>query len=290
MSMMQGRGQPAIVNNITHTFAGQARQYTDSEQGRAFDKDLEGDDDLAQPSSSSEDEADGPRSFFVQAQYAFNSTDNSSLSFAKDDVIEVLTQLPSGWWDGLLGLRRGWFPSNYVRRIEAWEAEAWFTKLAQEEEEEDEAFDPDDTRGADSLIEVEDDLEAGDEAEDVTLTTTSRAHPLSSRTKEADVPVNLPLDQGLKTGIIDSPLPDDSPTESGVMHDGLSLDQGTGSQLSRTSGERLSVGEVAAGKADEEVAEEEEVGNVEDFWVPSMTQDGQVRLLLESTTCTHKID
>ena len=288
--MMQDRGQPAIVNNVTRSFADQARQYPDSKQERAFDKDIEGDDDFAQPSSSSEDETDGPRSFFVQAQYAFSSTDNSSLSFAKDDVIEVLTQLPSGWWDGLLGLRRGWFPSNYVRRIEAWEAEAWFTKLAEEEEEEDEAFDPDDTRGADSLIEIEDDLEAEDEAEDVTLTTTSRAHPLSSRAKEADQPADLPLDQGIKPGIIDSPLPDDSPTESGAIHDGLSLYQGTGSQRSRGSGERQSLGEVAVGKADEEVAEEEEVGNVEDFWVPSMTQDGQVRLLFNIRAYTRNID
>ena len=280
--MMQDRRPPAIVNNVTHTLPGQARQF-DLQKVTPFDKDIERDDDLAQPSSSSEDEADGPRSFFVQAQYAFSSTDNSSLSFAKDDVIEVLTQLPSGWWDGLLGLRRGWFPSNYVRRIEAWEAEAWFTKLA-EDEVDDEAFDPEDTRGADSLLELEDNLEAGDEEEDVTLTTTSRAHPLSSRAKEADQTVNLPLDQGIKPGIVDSPLPDDSPTESGIMHDELSLDQGTGSPRSRRSGERLSTGQLATGNTDD-VAEEEEVGNVEDFWVPSMTQDGQVRLSFDIAIC-----
>lgn len=78
--------------------------------------------------------------FFVQAEYAFASTDPSALSFAEGDVIEVLTRLESGWWDGLLliapgaeqeadgssGSRRGWFPSNYVRVISDEETEAWF--------------------------------------------------------------------------------------------------------------------------------------------------------------------
>lgn len=87
--------------------------------------------------------------FFVQAEYAFASTDPSALSFSEGDVIEVLTRLESGWWDGLLllptdakdgaepdqaagGGRRGWFPSNYVRIISDEEAEAWFLKREEE--------------------------------------------------------------------------------------------------------------------------------------------------------------
>lgn len=38
-------------------------------------------------------------------------------------MIEVLTRLESGWWDGLLGDERGWFPSNYVTVISDEEAE-----------------------------------------------------------------------------------------------------------------------------------------------------------------------
>jgi son of sevenless len=57
--------------------------------------------------------------FFVQALYDYQSTDPSSLSFRKDDIIEVLTRLESGWWDGLLGDERGWFPSNYVTIVPA---------------------------------------------------------------------------------------------------------------------------------------------------------------------------
>lgn len=52
--------------------------------------------------------------FFVRAAYNYQSNDTSSLSFVIGDVIEVLTTLDSGWWDGLLGNDRGWFPSNHV--------------------------------------------------------------------------------------------------------------------------------------------------------------------------------
>ncbi|KAG8908432.1 hypothetical protein FRB99_006637 [Tulasnella sp. 403] len=61
--------------------------------------------------------------FFVRALYDYQSSDASSLSFHRGDLIEVLTQLESGWWDGLLGDERGWFPSNYVEVLSIEEAE-----------------------------------------------------------------------------------------------------------------------------------------------------------------------
>lgn len=61
--------------------------------------------------------------FFCRALYDYQTQDSSSLSFRKNDIIEVLTQLESGWWDGLLGDERGWFPSNYVTIISEEEAE-----------------------------------------------------------------------------------------------------------------------------------------------------------------------
>lgn len=54
---------------------------------------------------------------FVRALYNYVSQDESSLTFEQGDIIEVLTKLPSGWWDGLLGDARGWFPSNYVEEL-----------------------------------------------------------------------------------------------------------------------------------------------------------------------------
>lgn len=68
-------------------------------------------------SYSPSDEEDPP-SFFVRALYTYTATDKSSLSFERGDIIEVLTQLPTGWWDGILCDQRGWFPSNYVETID----------------------------------------------------------------------------------------------------------------------------------------------------------------------------
>lgn len=62
--------------------------------------------------------------FFCRALYDYQTNDASSLSFRRGDIIEVLTRLESGWWDGLLGDERGWFPSNYVATISDQEAEA----------------------------------------------------------------------------------------------------------------------------------------------------------------------
>ncbi|OLL22240.1 Endophilin-A1, partial [Neolecta irregularis DAH-3] len=50
----------------------------------------------------------------VRALYDFTPDDTGSLAFSAGDEIQVLTQLESGWWDGMLGGTRGWFPSNYV--------------------------------------------------------------------------------------------------------------------------------------------------------------------------------
>ncbi|KAG5641546.1 hypothetical protein DXG03_004792 [Asterophora parasitica] len=64
---------------------------------------------------------------FCRALYDYEAQDASALSFHRGDIIEVLTQQPSGWWDGLLGDERGWFPSNYVELISDEEAELAFS-------------------------------------------------------------------------------------------------------------------------------------------------------------------
>ncbi|CCO29168.1 hypothetical protein BN14_03172 [Rhizoctonia solani AG-1 IB] len=70
------------------------------------------------------DETEGPPSFWVRAVYDYHSTDDSSLSFSRGDIVEVLGTLPSGWWDGLIGNERGWFPSNFVVTISDAEADS----------------------------------------------------------------------------------------------------------------------------------------------------------------------
>src|SRR5436305_10389321 len=56
---------------------------------------------------------DLPPALYVRALYNYDADDQTSLSFRQGDVIHVLTQLESGWWDGVINDVRGWFPSNY---------------------------------------------------------------------------------------------------------------------------------------------------------------------------------
>ncbi|KAI8602228.1 ras guanine nucleotide exchange factor domain-containing protein [Dissophora ornata] len=51
----------------------------------------------------------------VRAMYDYETEDATNLRFKKDDVIQVLAQLESGWWAGYCDGRQGWFPSNYVQ-------------------------------------------------------------------------------------------------------------------------------------------------------------------------------
>ncbi|KAK4633434.1 Cell division control protein 25 [Fulvia fulva] len=50
---------------------------------------------------------------YVRALYDYDADDRTSLSFRSGDIIQVITQLESGWWDGVIHGVRGWFPSNY---------------------------------------------------------------------------------------------------------------------------------------------------------------------------------
>ncbi|KAF5359030.1 hypothetical protein D9758_004896 [Tetrapyrgos nigripes] len=60
---------------------------------------------------------------FCRVLYDYEAQAHSELSFRRGDIIEIFTQQPSGWWDGLLGDERGWFPSNYVTIISEEEAD-----------------------------------------------------------------------------------------------------------------------------------------------------------------------
>jgi son of sevenless len=60
---------------------------------------------------------DPPPALYVRALYNYDADDRTSLSFRQGDTIQVLTQLESGWWDGVINDVRGWFPSNYCAII-----------------------------------------------------------------------------------------------------------------------------------------------------------------------------
>ncbi len=46
--------------------------------------------------------------------FAPQQPNSTCLTFRAGQVIHVLNRDSSGWWDGELEGRRGWFPSNYV--------------------------------------------------------------------------------------------------------------------------------------------------------------------------------
>ncbi|KAJ6099191.1 hypothetical protein N7467_000726 [Penicillium canescens] len=58
-----------------------------------------------------------PPALFVRAMYDYDADDHTSLSFRRGDIIQVLNQLETGWWDGVIENTRGWFPSNYCTII-----------------------------------------------------------------------------------------------------------------------------------------------------------------------------
>jgi son of sevenless-like protein len=58
-----------------------------------------------------------PGQLYVRALYDYDADDRISLSFRANDIIQVITQLESGWWDGVRNGVRGWFPSNYCSVI-----------------------------------------------------------------------------------------------------------------------------------------------------------------------------
>lgn len=60
---------------------------------------------------------DPPPPILVRALYNYMADDETSLSFRQGDIIDVITQLESGWWDGVINNVRGWFPSNYTVEI-----------------------------------------------------------------------------------------------------------------------------------------------------------------------------
>jgi hypothetical protein len=41
--------------------------------------------------------------------------DQTSLSFREGDIIQVVAQLETGWWEGVINGHRGWFPSDYCK-------------------------------------------------------------------------------------------------------------------------------------------------------------------------------
>lgn len=50
---------------------------------------------------------------YVRALYDYNAERSADLSFHQGDIIQVISMLDDGWWDGILHGVRGTFPSNF---------------------------------------------------------------------------------------------------------------------------------------------------------------------------------
>lgn len=61
-----------------------------------------------------------PLSDLVLALHDFTPSDGHAtcLAFKAGDIIHVLNRDNTGWWDGELNGKRGWFPSNYTGSCE----------------------------------------------------------------------------------------------------------------------------------------------------------------------------
>ncbi|XP_061090304.1 rho guanine nucleotide exchange factor 6-like isoform X1 [Conger conger] len=59
----------------------------------------------------------GSGQLIVKARFNFKQNNEDELSFSKGDLICVSRQEDGGWWEGTVGGRTGWFPSNYVREV-----------------------------------------------------------------------------------------------------------------------------------------------------------------------------
>ena len=63
------------------------------------------------PDNDGEDDSE-----YVLAMHDFQPRQPNAtcLAFKAGQIIRVCNRDPSGWWDGEVDSRRGWFPSNYV--------------------------------------------------------------------------------------------------------------------------------------------------------------------------------
>jgi son of sevenless-like protein len=99
---------------------------------------------------------------YVRALYDYEADDRTSLSFHEGDIIQVITQLESGWWDGVINGVRGWFPSNYCQVIANPEEVLEAKQNGMRDDVDDDVDEDDDEEEYESQYEEEEDFERDD--------------------------------------------------------------------------------------------------------------------------------
>eukprot|EP01087_Luapelamoeba_hula_P008905 TRINITY_DN2266_c1_g1_i1.p1 TRINITY_DN2266_c1_g1~~TRINITY_DN2266_c1_g1_i1.p1 ORF type:complete len:505 (+),score=129.05 TRINITY_DN2266_c1_g1_i1:107-1621(+) len=96
------------------TFASGARASVHGGSGGSISKQGGGLSGGASGGASGGGGGGGAASFQVKALYAYNSVEDTEISFNAGDLINVTFKDESGWWEGELNGRVGVFPSNHV--------------------------------------------------------------------------------------------------------------------------------------------------------------------------------
>jgi len=67
----------------------------------------------------------------VEAKEDYIAQGSDQLTFKKGDIIQVISRIDKGWWDGICNGKRGWFPSNLVTEtyIEENQTVQWYPQL-----------------------------------------------------------------------------------------------------------------------------------------------------------------
>jgi son of sevenless len=180
--------------------------------------------------------------FFCRAKYDYQSADDASLSFHRGDIIEVLTRLETGWWDGLLGEERGWFPSNYVDIITDEEADIGLAALELQQQQQ-------------RLQQ----LQQQQQSTNIQLMSTYPSSSSESTSTQPSLSTTSAVAQPRLRN--DHRTWTDADTDSSSRN-GLSVDELT---MTGSEGETLP----------------------SDYWVPRVTQDGQVSPFIPVTSVSH---
>uniref|UniRef100_A0A673IT37 Myosin IEb n=1 Tax=Sinocyclocheilus rhinocerous TaxID=307959 RepID=A0A673IT37_9TELE len=100
------QGQPAVRNSLLH------QQSSMDQMHRRRSKEYK-----PLPGSGGPKPKPRPRTPQCRALYAYDAQDTDELNFQADEIIEILCEDPSGWWQGRLRGKEGMFPGNYVEKI-----------------------------------------------------------------------------------------------------------------------------------------------------------------------------
>ena len=111
----ESRSRSASTSSSTSSHAHSAHSKTSSSTKALSPRWASNFDTHTTNGSDSADESEAtPEYVLAMHDFVPQHQNETCLAFRAGQVIHVLNRDSSGWWDGELDGRRGWFPSNYV--------------------------------------------------------------------------------------------------------------------------------------------------------------------------------